>query len=241
MTKFVYHVKGTLDNKVILVTNSFQTSIDCWSAERAKGFLSFIEISEDLEPPFVSNENKTYRVINSRETIKEWSDYLMLNNYNRVEKRIMKEMKEQEHDGMEIVETRDTVNFDCSEEPRFRDEIEGLMGAVYEGAKAPNSGATLPDFHGNFSEMDKWTQEQIINPKHYKIIPVEAYEKHPEGLEYMDIMEYALAHLSGVESHTMGHVFKYSFRIGKKDAKLQDAKKIAWYANRMVEILEKGE
>jgi hypothetical protein len=99
-------------------------------------------------------------------------------------------------------------------------------------------GMATPDFHGDFSAMDKWTQEQIINPKHYKIVPAEAYSKHPEGLEYMDVMEYALSHLSGVEAHTMGHVFKYAFRIGKKDAKLQDAKKIAWYANRMVEILE---
>jgi hypothetical protein len=102
-------------------------------------------------------------------------------------------------------------------------------------------GMATPDFHGDFSAMDKWTQEQIINPKHYKIVPAEAYSKHPEGLEYMDVMEYALSHLSGVEAHTMGHVFKYAFRIGKKDAKLQDAKKIAWYANRMVEILESPE
>jgi len=131
----------------------------------------------------------------------------MLNNYNRVERRIMNELKAQQEEA------------DMAKE----DTLEKL------------------DFHGKFEEMDKWTQEQIINPKHYKIIPPEAYEEHPDGLEYMDVMQYALAHLSGIEAHTMGHVFKYSFRIGKKDAKLQDAKKIAWYANRMVEILEKGE
>jgi hypothetical protein len=97
------------------------------------------------------------------------------------------------------------------------------------------------DFHGDFETMDEATQDAIINPKHYKMIPKEAYADNPEGLEYMDLMEYMLAHHEGVESHLLGQVFKYACRLGKKDAKLQDAKKIAWYANRLVTVIEKGQ
>lgn len=94
------------------------------------------------------------------------------------------------------------------------------------------------DFHGDFKSMTAEQQDAVINPSHYKLIPPEAYVKHPEGMEYMHLMEYLLSHLEGHEAHTMGHVFKYSVRVGKKDDKLQDAKKIAWYANHMVKILE---
>lgn len=95
-----------------------------------------------------------------------------------------------------------------------------------------------PDFHGKFEDMDDDEQDQIINPSHYKMIPKEAYEKNPEGLEYMDLMEYILAHHKGVESHLLGQVFKYACRLGKKDADLQDARKIQWYANRLVKVID---
>jgi len=94
------------------------------------------------------------------------------------------------------------------------------------------------DFHGDFSNMAPEEQDAIINPKHYKMIPKEAYEKFPEGLEYMDLMEYILAHHKGVEAHLLGQIFKYACRLGKKDADLQDAKKIEWYANRLVETIK---
>jgi hypothetical protein len=94
------------------------------------------------------------------------------------------------------------------------------------------------NFHGKFENMSNDEQDQIINPKHYKMIPPEAYKRFPEGLEYMHLMEYILKHHSGVESHLLGQVFKYACRLGKKDSKLQDAKKIAWYADRLVKVIE---
>ena len=94
------------------------------------------------------------------------------------------------------------------------------------------------DFHGNFSKLDKSDQDEIINPKHYKMIPKEAYNRFPEGLEYMDLMEYILDSHSGVNSHLLGQIFKYACRLGKKDADLQDARKIEWYASRLVKSLE---
>ena len=94
------------------------------------------------------------------------------------------------------------------------------------------------DFHGMFADMSEEEQDQIINPKHYKMIPKEAYEKFPEGLEYMNLMEYILGHHKGVEAHLLGQIFKYSCRLGKKDADLQDARKIQWYANYLVNVIE---
>lgn len=133
---------------------------------------------------------------------------------NRVEARIMRDL----------------------EEKRFRDEIPELMGKTFPEKEV--------DFHGEFGELTEAQRDQIINPKHYKILPVEAM-KHflDKGMEYMDIMRYALKQHTGAKAHVLGQVFKYAFRIGGKDDELQDAKKMAWYANRMVEEIkfERGE
>ena len=94
------------------------------------------------------------------------------------------------------------------------------------------------DFHGKFEDMSEESRDEIINPKHYEVVPPEAYTKHPDGLEYMDIMQYLLAHHSGVQAHLLGQIFKYTIRLGQKDAKLQDAKKIQWYANYLVDVIE---
>jgi len=94
------------------------------------------------------------------------------------------------------------------------------------------------DFHGKFEDMSEESRDEIINPKHYEVVPPEAYTKHPDGLEYMDIMQYLLAHHKGVQAHLLGQIFKYAIRLGKKDAKLQDARKIQWYANYLVDVIE---
>ena len=124
------------------------------------------------------------------------------------------------------------------------EDVRGQLSSVAKQMSAESQMDVISkdlDFHGKFEEMDSWTQEQIINPKHYKMIPKEAYARHPEGLEYMDLMEYILEHHDGVESHLLGQIFKYACRLGKKDSKLQDAKKIAWYANRLVTVIEGGQ
>jgi len=92
-----------------------------------------------------------------------------------------------------------------------------------------------PVFHGEFTNMDNDEQDQIINPAHYKVIPSGSY---PDGLEYMDLMTYILSHHNGVESHLLGQILKYAIRIGKKDDKLQDARKIEWYASYLVKVIK---
>lgn len=201
-----------------LITNSWQQAIDKWAIERSVGNTGYI----------IGTYMGKEKVFEDHQDISEWSKFLLDNNYNRIEKRLMTEAAfEQEYDGMEVVDVKDDI--------RFRDEIPDLMGKVFGGSEKLKEGL---DFHGNFEEMSQNEQDQIINPKHYKMIPKEAYKRFPEGLEYMDLMEYILSHHKGVESHLLGQIFKYACRLGKKDAKLQDARKIEWYASRLVKVIE---
>jgi hypothetical protein len=93
----------------------------------------------------------------------------------------------------------------------------------------------ITDFHGDFKTLNEKAQDDIINPVHYQVIPSGNY---PDGLEYMDLMTYILKHHTGVSAHLLGQIMKYGIRLGKKDDKLQDAKKIQWYANYLVDIIE---
>ena len=68
-----------------------------------------------------------------------------------------------------------------------------------------------------------------VTPKHYEIIPPGEY---PKGLEYFDIMTYALAHHDDpVVAHAIGNAFKYLFRAGRKHPEKlsEDLKKAIWY------------
>jgi len=238
-------------------TDSWQGAIDIWSHLKQLGNSPYINC--------VSEEK--VMIVNSRSGIREWSDYLMLNNYNRVERRAILDMQDEKLDSMEVVEQKDTGNYgynnylqeeedyeaaveesnrlhdlvdsykddqkngshDRDRFIRFRDEIPSLMGKTFGGT---------PEFHGKFEEMDSWTQDQIINPKHYKLFAPEDYPRYPNGIEYMDLCEKALVHLTGVQAHLVGQILKYTLRVGKKDAMEQDAKKIEWYASRLVKTVK---
>jgi len=201
-----------------LITNSWQQAIDKWAIERSVGNTGYI----------IGTYMGKEKIFEDHQDISKWSKFLLDNNYNRIEKRLMTEAAfEQEYDGMEVVDVKDDI--------RFRDQIPDLMGKVFGGSEKLKENL---DFHGKFEAMSQDEQDQIINPKHYKMIPKEAYNKFPDGLEYMDLMEYILSHHKGVESHLLGQIFKYACRLGKKDAKLQDARKIEWYASRLVEVIE---
>lgn len=201
--------------EAILITDSFQGAIDLWSSLLPGSMIYAVA-------------GKKSEYLKSRESIKQWADWLMLNDYNRVERRIMNELKaQQEEDGMKIVEP-ETGNFGYNEfldkEVRFRDEIPTLMGKVFGG-----DNPTL-DFHGDFATMDKLTQEQIINPKHYKdILP---------GYEYMQMMEHILGN-EGVKAHLKGQIWKYLCRLGSKDSETQELGKIIWYAEYLKDYLER--
>ena len=196
-----------------LETDSFQKSIDCWSTNRNKSWGPYI---------VAECEAKT-QVLNSTESIREWARWLMLHGYNRIERRIMKDMKK---------------------EKGFTEEMPELVEEVFEGL-APKEVDRLSRLNldsipktAAWEELDRQEQDAIINPSHYKMIPPEAYKKYPEGLEYMDLMEYILSHHKGIEGHLLGQIFKYACRLGRKDAMGQDAQKIKWYATRLAKVID---
>jgi hypothetical protein len=231
MGKFIYKVYKSPSSTILeYEVDSWQKAIDIWSNLKQSG-----------NSPYISciGEERSM-VVNSQSGIREWSDYLLMNNYNRVERRIMLDMQDQEMNGMKVVEVEETGNFGYSAylEREAEAEYQALVKeSNYTVAEECEKKKAI-DFHGNFSKMDQSSQDEIINPKHYKMIPKEAYDRFPEGLEYMDLMEYILDSHSGVNSHLLGQIFKYSCRLGKKDADLQDARKIEWYASRLVKSLE---
>src|SRR6056300_1250048 len=103
MAKFMYKCINDITKKDYdLITDSFQEAIDWWSILKSVGSHPYIFVNKQ-EGELKNGWTNVYRTLNSKDTIKEWADYLMLNGYNRVEKRLMKELQEQEHDGMEIV------------------------------------------------------------------------------------------------------------------------------------------
>ena len=231
MGKFIYRVYKSPSSTILeYEVDSWQKAIDIWSNLKQSGNSPYITcIGEERS-----------MVVNSQSGIREWSDYLLMNNYNRVERRIMLDMQDQEMNGMKVVEVEETGNFGYSAylEREAEAEYQALVKeSNYTVAEECEKKKAI-DFHGNFSKMDQSSQDEIINPKHYKMIPKEAYDRFPEGLEYMDLMEYILDSHSGVNSHLLGQIFKYSCRLGKKDADLQDARKIEWYASRLVKSLE---
>ena len=93
----------------------------------------------------------------------------------------------------------------------------------------------MTEFHGKFEDMTEKEQDKIINPKHYVVLPAGFYEK---DIEYMDIMEHVLRQHDGIIGHLLGQAFKYMFRLDQKDSLEQDAKKIEWYANRLVKVIK---
>jgi len=71
-----------------------------------------------------------------------------------------------------------------------------------------------------------------VSPAHYKeIIP---------GYEYMDLMEHMLG-FEGVVAHLKGQIYKYMMRMGKKDNIRLEAGKIAWYAKRLEDVIDRHE
>ena len=223
-------------------TDDWQKAIDVWS--------KYVAFSSDNDEYRIEVHTGDFMInLFDKESIKSFSERLIREqNMNRVQQRLLEEyvaeQPVQEFDGMETVEPKDYPE-ERYVDIRSRYDTSTLIGNLYCGSEVKKEKLSPIeqhlkdiDFHGDFENMSKEEQDAIVNPKHYKMIPKEAYVRFPEGLEYMDLMEYILEHHEGVEAHLLGQIFKYACRLGKKDAKLQDARKIEWYANRLVEVIE---
>ena len=121
----------------------------------------------------------------------------------------------------------------------FKEDFDEELRLTNENDLLSMSG-NLTDFHGDFDKMSEAQQDAIINPKHYKLLSAETMKAHPDGMEYIDLMAYLLEGHTSVQAHLLGQIYKYSMRLGKKDNKLQDARKIEWYANRLATEIEES-
>jgi Protein of unknwon function (DUF3310) len=65
------------------------------------------------------------------------------------------------------------------------------------------------------------------------------YKEIIPGYEYMDIMEHVLGY-EGTIAHLRGQIFKYMFRLGKKDSGESEAVKIAWYSARLLDTVQRN-
>ena len=68
--------------------------------------------------------------------------------------------------------------------------------------------------------------DSVNNPAHYA-----------GAVECIDAIEAALGP-DGFIAFLRGNVIKYTWRLGRKDAALQDAQKAAWYQAKLVERLK---
>jgi len=216
----IYKVFNASLRDLQTITSDLQTALDCWSA-------GYADPCHHQWTILVQRGAKS-NYLQGKEQIQVYAENLLeeeqsMKFKNRVEHRLYNELQEQEVDGMEVIKPSNYLDQDQGED----DYSEYMKGVLGKPAKA--------DFHGDFGSMDDAAQDAIINPKHYKLIPAGNY---PNGLEYMDICDHALAHLDGVKSHLVGQILKYALRVGKKDAFLQDSRKIEWYAKRLVKTVE---
>jgi len=241
----------TIESELVVwnETDNWQFAIDEWST-----LWTQMTVYDGLLGIYVRRNGEIVKVLISEEDIKKHSEFLLSvrDSSNRIEGRIMMDMYEQEVNGMDVVEPKDKLDLPKEwQEPytayiirKTKEETNYMLDEEeldYKTAVAEMEGNDLVvDFHGNFEDMDDDTQDAIINPKHYKLFSAEDYARYPDGIEYMDLCDKALAHLTGVEAHLVGQILKYTLRVGKKDAKEQDAKKIEWYASRLVKTVKGG-
>lgn len=79
-------------------------------------------------------------------------------------------------------------------------------------------------------EVDNMS-DMVNHPKHYKA---------KNGMEAIDVIEAFTEGLNGIEATDTGNIIKYALRWKEKNG-VEDLKKIVWYANHLINHLEKSE
>lgn len=72
-------------------------------------------------------------------------------------------------------------------------------------------------------------QDNVNHPAHYKT---------KSGIETIEVIEAFTEDLTGIEAVCTGNILKYICRWKKKNG-VEDIKKAVWYANALIEHLEK--
>lgn len=99
--------------------------------------------------------------------------------------------------------------------------------------KHPDTPKVNPDANQNLDQVEfDYFQEQpdLVNkPKHYVI---------KEGFEVLDVVDFAIRPLGGIEGHYLGSVIAYLARAAHKGTFLQDLKKARFYLDRLIQLEE---
>ena len=73
--------------------------------------------------------------------------------------------------------------------------------------------------------------EDTTNPSYYKSLP--------KNVEVYEILEEIINRDLGFSSHMsyvdLGHVLRYTLRLGEKNGSLQELKKVKWYLDKLLE------
>lgn len=77
--------------------------------------------------------------------------------------------------------------------------------------------------------MYECNDKNVSHPEHYQTT---------SGLEAIDVIEAFTEDLKGAEATNTGNILKYAMRWKKKNG-IQDVRKIMWYAQRLIDYLEK--
>lgn len=89
-----------------------------------------------------------------------------------------------------------------------------------------NSGDMLDILDKLYNES--FSKDMVNHPDHYI----------SNGLEVIDVIEAFTAGLSGIEATDTGNIIKYACRWKEKNG-VEDLKKLVWYANHLINHLEK--
>lgn len=89
------------------------------------------------------------------------------------------------------------------------------------------------EFVDSLNKLDEisFENDPVNHPKHYQ---------SKTGLEVIDVIEAFTDGLEGIEATDTGNIIKYVCRWKEKGS-IQDLKKIIWYANHLIEHLERKE
>lgn len=125
-----------------------------------------------------------------------------------------------------------TVHFWCTTEKRRNDGLQwpayalenlcGTDGGGHDSHSDLRSLVTCPECLRVLKQASP-TEDMVNHPKHYT----------QGGVECIDAIEAATAHLNGNDAFLTGQVIKYMWRWKQKNG-VEDLSKAQWYLNRLI-------
>ena len=98
------------------------------------------------------------------------------------------------------------------------------------------------DIVRKYKENEFWASQKDAEEEDAitKAVSGSHYNDVVPGFQYMQMMQYMLEGMEGVEAHLLGQTYKYLMRAGKKDDVEQEYRKARWYLNCLVKFKQTG-